>query len=191
MGGLNGGGKRVADTVGAGSEDFGKDGRKENGGWQKGAKGLRTGGQKSLAELWGASKAGKKPSQRKHLDSVDVDSEDATSELTSGQADQDGRVDSAQQDEPTKPAEKHIFAGLCFYINGSTAPLVSDHKLKHMLAAHGARHSIALGRRSVSHVLLGTSNLQGGAGGGFAATKIQKEITKSGGKAVKFITAEW
>jgi hypothetical protein len=60
-----------------------------------------------------------------------------------------------------------------------------------MLAAHGATHSISLGRRSVTHILLGTANLQGGAGGGLAATKMQKEMTKSGGKAVKFITAEW
>lgn len=59
-GGLSGGGKRVADTVGAGSKDFGKDGRKENGGWEKGAKGLRTGGQKNLADVWSVSKAGKK-----------------------------------------------------------------------------------------------------------------------------------
>jgi hypothetical protein len=61
----NNGGKRVADTVGAGSEAFGKDGRKENGGWEKDAKGLRTGGQKGLAEVWGASKTGKKLSQEK------------------------------------------------------------------------------------------------------------------------------
>jgi hypothetical protein len=60
-----------------------------------------------------------------------------------------------------------------------------------MLAAHGAKHSIALGRRSVTHVLLGTANVKGGAGGGLAASKIQREILKSGGKAVKFITAEW
>lgn len=60
-GGLTGGGKRVADTVGAGSKDFGKDGRKENGGWERGARGLRTGGQRSLAETWSVSKAGMKP----------------------------------------------------------------------------------------------------------------------------------
>lgn len=60
-GGLSGGGIRVADTVGAGSEQFGKDGRKENGGWERGARGLRTGGQKSLAETWNVSKAGRKP----------------------------------------------------------------------------------------------------------------------------------
>jgi hypothetical protein len=59
------GGKRVADTVGAGSEGFGQDGRKQNGGWEKSAKGQRTGGQKSLAEVWGASKTGKKLSQEK------------------------------------------------------------------------------------------------------------------------------
>jgi hypothetical protein len=67
-----GGGKRVADTVGAGSPDFGIDGRKENGGWEKGAKGLRAGGQRSLVDIWGATKAGqravvdKKSSQRPH-----------------------------------------------------------------------------------------------------------------------------
>ena len=38
-----GGGRRVADTVGAGSEGFGEDGRLENGGWERGAKGLRGG----------------------------------------------------------------------------------------------------------------------------------------------------
>ena len=65
-GGLSGG-KRVQDTVGAGSEDFGKDGRKENGGWEKGAKGLRTGGQQSLAEVWSVSKVGKKSKPEKHI----------------------------------------------------------------------------------------------------------------------------
>jgi hypothetical protein len=91
----------------------------------------------------------------------------------------------------TKPTEKQIFAGLCFFTNGSTAPLVSDHKLKHILAAHGASCSITLGRRSVTHVILGTTSAQGGAGGGLAATKIQKEIARSGGKVVKFVTVEW
>jgi hypothetical protein len=69
--------------------------------------------------------------------------------------------------------------------------LISDHKLKHLLAEHGARHSIALGRRTVTHVILGTVTGKGGAGAGLAASKIQKEIAKSGGKAVKFVTAEW
>jgi hypothetical protein len=85
--GINGGSKRVADTVGAGSEDFGKDGRKENSGWEKGAKGLRTGGQKSLAELWGVSKTGKKLSQEKDVDCNGMHMEHVSSngELKSGQ----------------------------------------------------------------------------------------------------------
>lgn len=56
--GLTGGARRVADTVGAGSPGFGIDGRKDNGGWEKGAKGLRTGGQRSLVDMWRATKAG-------------------------------------------------------------------------------------------------------------------------------------
>lgn len=48
-GGLTGG-KRVSDTVGAGSDHHGKEGRKANGGWERGAK-----AQKSLVEFWGGS----------------------------------------------------------------------------------------------------------------------------------------
>lgn len=57
--------------MGAGSEDFGKDGRKGSGSWEKGAKGLRTGGQQSLAEVWSVSKAGKKPNPEKQLSQVE------------------------------------------------------------------------------------------------------------------------
>lgn len=58
---------------------------------------------------------------------------------------------------------------------------------------HGARLSIHLGRRSVTHVILGRPNASAvpGAGGGLAASKMQKEITKIGGKNVKFVTVEW
>ncbi len=96
--------------------------------------------------------------------------------------------------ESTSMSELHvkqIFQGLCFYVNGSTAPMVSDHKLKHLLSAHGARHSIALGRRTVTHVILGTVSSNGGCGGGLAATKLQKEVARTGGKAVKYITVNW
>ncbi|KAL5120934.1 hypothetical protein ACEQ8H_001122 [Pleosporales sp. CAS-2024a] len=181
-GGLRGGGEPVADAVGAGSDHFGTHGR------------LRTGGQKSLAEVWGATKAGSnKSSPDEAVDgaAVTLDAH-VRPARTRALSDQDQASDAHVQNDDAPPPDKQIFAGLCFYINGSTAPLVSDHKLKHMLAARGARHSIALARRSVTHVLLGrTANSQGGAGGGLAATKIQKEISKSGGKAVKFISTEW
>lgn len=65
-------------------------------------------------------------------------------------------------------------------------PLISDHKLKYVLNAHGASQSIALGRRTVTHVILGTT-----CGGGLAASKIQKEIAKTRGNAVKYVTVEW
>ncbi|KAJ4364298.1 hypothetical protein N0V95_000810 [Ascochyta clinopodiicola] len=169
------GDKRVADTVGAGSEDFGKDGRKENGSWEKGAKGLRTGGQQSLKEVWSVGKVGKKSVLEKDVlhAKPELDSEQDTLDVI------------------LEHQESPLFKGLCFYVNGSTAPLVSDHKLKHILAAHGARHSIALGRRTVTHVILGMVNANGGAGGGLAATKIQKEVTRTGGRAVKYITVDW
>ncbi|KAJ4375030.1 hypothetical protein N0V83_002109 [Neocucurbitaria cava] len=195
-GGLTGGGKRVADTVGAGSRDFGRDGRKANGGWEKGAKGLRTGGQQSITEAWGASKAGKHMSKGKdEINEVRSEQVPSHSDHSEGDLEYDQEptsdLHSDRTDAPLNLPEKQIFGGLCFYVNGSTAPLVSDHKLKHMLAAHGGQHSIALGRRSVTHVILGTANTHGGAGGGLAASKIHKEIARTGGKAVKFVTAEW
>ncbi|KAF2134878.1 hypothetical protein P153DRAFT_362602 [Dothidotthia symphoricarpi CBS 119687] len=188
-GGLTGGRTRVTDTVGAGSQDFGKDGRRADGGWEKGAKGLRTNGQASLVEAWGASKANKKLSQVKEsvTEARRIHTEESVQQDKEPSSTPHGDI----LDSASKPSDKHVFDGLCFHINGSTAPLVSDHKMKHILASHGARYSIALGRRSVTHVILGTANAHGGAGGGLAASKIQKEIARSGGKAVKFVTAEW
>jgi hypothetical protein len=51
--------------------------------------------------------------------------------------------------------DKGIFDGLVIYINGSTFPLISDHKLKNLLCEHGANMSLHLGRRKVTHVILG------------------------------------
>ncbi len=88
---------------------------------------------------------------------------------------------------------KGIFDGLVIYINGSTHPLISDHKLKHLLAENGARLSIHLRRKQVTHVILGKpSGTQGyGAGGGLAGAKIEKEIRRVGGCGVKYVGVEW
>ncbi|KAF2195309.1 hypothetical protein K469DRAFT_649112 [Zopfia rhizophila CBS 207.26] len=179
IGGLSGG-RRVSDTVGAGSQDFGKDGRKPNGGRERGVKCLRIGGQKSLVEVWGVRKGNETVGDK----TVALD----------GPVTEDPETDenAPTPDEPMKPnKQKQIFEGLCFYLNGSTAPLVSDHKLKHLLVERGGKMSIGLGRRSVTHVVLGTANGSGGAGGGLAASKIQREITRVGGKGVKFVGVEW
>lgn len=102
---------------------------------------------------------------------------------------------SQQQDgedgEAAAKASK-IFDGLVIYVNGSTHPLISDHKLKHLLAQNGARMSIHLGRRQVTHVILGKpSGPNGGAGGGLAGGKLEKEIRRVGGCGVKYVGVEW
>lgn len=109
------------------------------------------------------------------------------------------REEKKEEDEKTmtmiQPERKKIFHDLRIYINGSTAPLVGDHKLKQLLAENGAGISIALGRRSVTHVILGTPNNGShpgrGAGGGLAASKIQKEIKRVGGCGVRYVGVEW
>lgn len=162
---------RLHDTVGAGSKDFGKDGRKENGDWEKGAVGLREKGWQDVRGLLGAGQKPVAPDR-------EVPEKLQPAERT--------------QDEMKCPAQKKIFTDLCIYINGSTSPMVGDHKLKQLLAQHGARISIALRRRSVTHVILGTPNgATGGAGGGLAAGKIQKEIKRIRGCGVKYVGVEW
>jgi hypothetical protein len=227
FGGGASGGARVADTVGAGSEDFGKDGRLENGSWAKGAPGLRGRGQISVVEAFRVKKVGVKDTPTEKAKAkvlVDGVKEQELGLLDIPSA-QPVRKDSSQDQEqvssyeekllrdnssPDEQAQKtnddqdtgstatpkslpQVFAGTCIYINGSTFPTISDHKLKHLLVTHGARLSIHLGRRSVSHVILGRPNQSAfpGAGGGLSASKMQKEIAKIGGQNVKFVTVEW
>lgn len=163
-----GGGKRVFDGVGAGSEGFGRDGRGEGGGG---------GGEKRGEGKMVAVTAGTK----RKISEVDSDEE-------------------KQKQNPDPDPNPRIFQNLCIYLNGSTAPTISDHKLKHLLAEHGAQISLALGRRTVTHVILGTPNNHNkttgiqqhrGAGGGLAAGKIQKEIKRVGGCGVRYVGVEW
>lgn len=101
------------------------------------------------------------------------------------------KEDDLREEQRLRP--KGIFDGLVVYINGSTHPLISDHRLKHILAENGGRVSINLGRRQVTHVILGKpSGEQGmGAGGGLAGGKVEKEIRRIGGRGVKFVGVEW
>jgi hypothetical protein len=96
--------------------------------------------------------------------------------------------------ETEKPERKRrIFDGLVVYINGSTYPLISDHKLKQVLTENGAALSLHLGRRQVTHVILGKPNggRGSGAGGGLAGSKLDKEIKRFGGCGVKYVGVEW
>lgn len=177
----HGGGQRIFDTVGAGSKDFGRDGRKENGGWEKGAPGLRPKGWRDVGLMVNQGSQAELEAQER--EKLKREREDPESLIDEGE----------ELNEPEKEKEKGIFTGLCIYINGSTAPAIGDHKLKHLLAEHGAHVSIALGRRSITHVIVGKPNdgKGGGAGGGLAGSKIQKEIQRVRGKGIKFVGVEW
>ena len=80
-----------------------------------------------------------------------------------------------QGEDSHTPVCAQIFRGLNLYLNGSTAPLVSDHKLKQLWVQHGGSVSIGLGRRTVTHVVLGQTSTGGGS---LASSKIQKEVVR-------------
>ena len=189
-----GGQKHLSDLVGAGSEHF-ENGRKGNRDWEVGTPGLREKGCQDIRGLLGTS--GKRAREDGGNDAAEkrrrTDSEPARSE------DQDEQATCAADaayvatsttaihtEEETKELPQ-IFRGLTMYLNGSTMPLVSDHRLKHLWVQHGGNASIALGRRTVTHVILGEK----GTGGGLAATKIQKENTTVRGKGVKYVSVQW
>jgi hypothetical protein len=176
------GGKHIADTVGAGSLDFGKDGRKESGAWEKGAIGLREKGWRDVGAMMMEGSRAERAKQAAEKKKRALEHPETAL----------GTQSQGEYLEPEKH-EKPIFAGLTIYLNGSTAPMIGDHKLKHLIASHGGNISIALGRRTVTHVILGKHNdgKGDGAGGGLASSKIQKEISRVGGKGVKYVGVEW
>ena len=221
-----GGGKRINDTVGAGSLDFGADGRTVNGGRTVGAKGSRTRGQSSIWESFAGiqvKKGADRPAKRRKVEptspprALAIDHpfpllgndngagretsrppESSPSHLLSPLTevtDDPSPIDGVATNDPS-PTEadvnphRPIFAHLTFYINGSTAPAISDHRLKYLISSHGGRLSVSLGRRTVSHVIIGNPSTKGGCGGGLAGRKIQKEVAAKGNR-VKFVTTAW
>lgn len=189
------GGKRVSDTVGDGSRDFGKDGRCENGDWVPGASGLREKGWQDIRTLSSLSK----PQVNGNMHENSRGEQGQTNPLLSkpnpvhfSPAKAEAGEGALQEQKPGQQTKK-IFQNLCIYINGSTAPMVSDLHVKRLLAEHGAGISISLGRRRVTHVILGKPNSAGnqGAGGGLAAGKLEREIKRVGGCGVKYVDVEW
>jgi hypothetical protein len=246
----------LADTVGAGSEDFGKEGRKVNGSWRDGLEGLRDKTQKSIEDVLSTEKQeGEKHKAeeqqrplKKHEDESGEDFElrkaiaaslhetthtptpepdaDADADLEramqasmadpcarpdpdlippSNQADYYSTAQSAEEASalanednlsPEDHQPKQIFHSLVFYVNGSTAPLISDHRLKYLISSRGGHLSISHARKQVTHVIIGNphnhhSSTGKGTGGALASTKIQREITRHRGKGVKFVGAQW
>lgn len=179
-----------------GSKDFGQDGRLENGDWQDGAPGLRESGWQDVRALLSGEKESN-PYHGENIGGMSGARKDSTT-ITTKTTTTTTRIKNAEEKEAVqepKLAGGKIFQDLRIYINGTTAPLVSDHRLKQLVAEHGGSVRIALGRRSVTHVILGTPNNAAGggqgAGGGLAAGKIQKEIKRVGGCGVKYVGVEW
>ncbi|KAI9035237.1 uncharacterized protein KD926_004254 [Aspergillus affinis] len=85
-----------------------------------------------------------------------------------------------------------IFSTLTIYINAASHPLLSDHKLKHILTLHGATISLSLSRR-VTHIIVGKPNTRPGhgSGGGLAGGKLQREIARAGCRSWKVVFVEW
>ena len=266
------GGKRIKDSVGAGSEHFGEDGRTENGGWVRGAPGLRGTGQPSIQESVSTKTTAEidnsrspntdcRPSKRRRLEKSDStlppkhvkppetqQTSQANAQNTHEQGSptiktpgspsvkpsptpsqnelsQDSQIassgstvsadagfsatpprnrpDHSKLHEAAMKAKssyvplrmtppKQIFTHLNFYINGSTYPVISDYKLKQLIGQHGGSLSLGLGRRTVTHVILGELSKNGGAGGGLAGSKIQKEAgLGSRSEGVKYVKAAW
>lgn len=174
------GGDRMSDTWGAGSEDWDEKHKTLV------PKAVRERAKRSVMDM--LARPGKM--QESLVD--DDDDDDRTSEEQ--QVPTTTTSEEANTTDDTR-RKRAIFDGVVVYVNGSTFPLVSDHKLKHLLTEHGGQMSIHLGRRKVTHVIIGrpTGSARGerGAGGGLAGSKLDKEIRRVGGCGVKFVGVEW
>jgi hypothetical protein len=175
------GGERLSDTWGAGSEDWDEQRKVLI------PKSLRERKEKSVMDMLakpGLMQQGLKPPGT-----------DDSSNITPGLTEEETLTELRRNEDDAKEASKParaIFDGVVVYVNGSTYPLVSDHKLKQLLCDNGAKLSLHLGRRQVTHVIVGRpTGFSHGAGGGLAGGKLEKEIKKLRGCGVKFIGAEW
>ncbi|KPM34306.1 hypothetical protein AK830_g12257 [Neonectria ditissima] len=176
------GGKRLSDSVGAGSEDWDDKHKTLI------PKAVRERAQRSVRDM--LVQPGKMRESLGEDEDVGGDGGDPTAE--EALTDKRRREDEGHQDRGRPRA---VFDGVVVYVNGSTFPLVSDHKLKHLLTENGGQMSLHLGRRRVTHVIVGRPSGgkggKGGAGGGLAGGKLDKEIKKIRGAGVKFVGVEW
>ncbi|PSR87283.1 hypothetical protein BD289DRAFT_482172 [Coniella lustricola] len=182
----NTGGLRLSDTVGHGSDDFDD---KNNILIPKNVRERAMNSVMDMLQKPGTMRVGSRSTSAPLVKGreSDVEGDEAT---PTGENQQDNTPEPAESSP--KASSRKIFNGLVIYINGSTHPLISDHKLKHILVENGARMSIHLGRRQVTHVILGKpSGPNSGAGGGLAGTKLNKEIQRVGGCGVKYVGVEW
>ncbi|KAI0190046.1 BRCA1 C terminus domain-containing protein [Xylaria flabelliformis] len=175
-----GGGKRVSDTVGEGSSNYDPQMKAVI------TPEARSRAKSSVLDML-ANPGTMKPSLTSAASGLPSMADPMTAEerLMARRREEDAAREQAKQ-------SRKIFDGVVVYLNGSTHPLISDHKLKHVLAENGASMSSHLGRRKVTHVILGRPAAGGsGSGGGLAGGKLQREISKLGGPAVKYVGVQW
>ena len=197
--------------VGGGSEGFGRDGGTDNGGWEKERE--RERGGRDIRDWLGGERKGMRDERavaekvrggirdetlgpgselepRQHADMQEPPADAKREALASTMLpDSTTALKAAATTTPPPPPPPQIFRNLTIYLNGSTSPLISDHKIKQLFVTHGGSVSLALSRRTVTHVILGVGGEK--STGGLAAGKIQKEIRKVRGEAVKYVTAQW
>ncbi|KAL2196512.1 hypothetical protein P885DRAFT_78238 [Corynascus similis CBS 632.67] len=199
----NSGGERISDAVGVGSEDFDE---------RLGLfvpKEVRARAMNSVADMLrnpgtmraalrpsapstSVSRLARTPGEEELGNTKGNQGEDESTAEKKLTLDLKAEDEARDEEKARQTQERKIFDGLVIYVNGSTYPLVSDHKLKYLLSEHGARISSHLGRRQVTHVILGKpSGPNGGAGGGLASGKLEKEIRRVGGCSIKFVGVEW
>ncbi|TFB02216.1 hypothetical protein CCMA1212_005756 [Trichoderma ghanense] len=200
------GGKRLSDTWGAGAEDAcGDAGR---GGGRGKANGrinssVQDGSSKKSSVMDMLTRPGlmrqalgsNQPRQANARDSHSREFIAGDARLTAEERlMQQRRLEDEDKQKQARENPRKLFDGVTVYVNGSTFPLVSDHRLKQLISENGGNMSLNLGRRKVTHVILGRPNgsTEGkGLGGGLAAGKLEKEIRKIGGCGVKFVSVEW
>ncbi|KAL5085178.1 hypothetical protein Trisim1_010855 [Trichoderma cf. simile WF8] len=198
------GGQRLSDTWGAGAENPVVAGHDK-------AKNTRTSGDRSSGRSSGGQGDNNKTSvvdmltrpglMRETLDSRRPNGPEARGKSVLGAQTtaedalmHQRRLEDEEKQKKSQANPRKLFDGVTVYVNGSTFPLVSDHRLKQLISENGGNMSLNLGRRKVTHVILGRPNgsTEGkGTGGGLAAGKLEKEIRKIGGCGVKFVSVEW
>ncbi|UKZ83294.1 hypothetical protein TrVFT333_011102 [Trichoderma virens FT-333] len=192
------GGERLSDTWGAGVEDSGVDGF----GKTKSASGRGSGSGEQGSHKRSVVDMLTRPGlMRETLESSRPNGPEARDKSTAGThlTAEDAlmhqrRLEDEKGQKKSQANPRKLFDGVTVYVNGSTFPLVSDHRLKQLISENGGNMSLNLGRRKVTHVILGRSNgstCGRGTGGGLAAGKLEKEIRKIGGCGVKFVSVEW
>ncbi|KAB8234414.1 uncharacterized protein BDW43DRAFT_310427 [Aspergillus alliaceus] len=149
-------------------------------------------GQRDIRSMMRVGKRSRSKSSKETSDNKSSEKKLRVSAPLDGEVDGSTRSPSSISSETEVKDFPQIFKGLTVYINSTYHPRVSDHYLKQLLTTHGAGISLSLSRK-VSHVIVGKPNSGPGkgAGGGLAASKLQKEISRGGWKGFKVVFVEW